>query len=213
MQAITHTAVQAVITGDIVNSTGLDRAKENQLLKSLNRLFASDKYEFYRGDSFQVFQQDAGGALRTALCCRAAAIGISTESSTALSDVRISIGIGRTKTPTTGLGTSKGEAFLLSGRAFDNIAKTSKRLAITAAQPLANEALKVIAAYADVLFQAMTPKQAEVIFELIGGATQQDAAVKLGKSKSTINQHASAGRWAEIEGLLGHYANIIKEIT
>ena len=205
-------AIQAVLTGDIVNSTQLGPAVEKKLLKVLQQLLATHRFEFYRGDSFQVHIKNAGAALQTALLCRAAAISIAGNTAAVFSDVRISIGIGKVKEPVTGLGTAKGEAFVLSGRAFDEITKKDTRLAIVTTNELANEGLQVIADYINTVFKVMTGKQAGVIFELLKGETQQTVAAKLKKSKSTINQHVSAGRWPEIEQLLKHYENIINQL-
>ncbi|HTE12732.1 MAG TPA: hypothetical protein VK645_17250 [Chitinophagaceae bacterium] len=205
-------AIQAVLTGDIVNSTRLGQAVEKKLLRGLQQLLAGHRFEFYRGDSFQVYVKNAGTALQTALLCRTAAISIAGNAATVSSDIRISIGIGKVKTPATGLGMAKGEAFVLSGRAFDEITKKDIRLAIASTNELANEGLQVIADYINSIFKMMTGKQAGVIFELLKGETQQAVAVKLKKSKSTINQHVNAGRWPEIEKLVEHYQNIINQL-
>ncbi|MBC7886946.1 MAG: hypothetical protein H7Z13_03600 [Ferruginibacter sp.] len=206
-------AIQAVITGDIVNSTRLAAAEEKKLLKILQQLLAPYQFEFYRGDSLQVYQKQATEALKTALLCRTAAISISQKEETPISDVRIAIGIGQVKTTVKTLGAAKDEAFVLSGRAFDEMAKTGMRLSITTGNSLANEGLQVIADYINTIFKVMTARQATVIFELLKGQTQQKVAAKLKKSKSTINQHVSSGRWAEIEKLLQHYENIINQLT
>ncbi len=205
--------IQAVLTGDIVNSTKLAAAKEKKLLKVLQQVLMPYKFEFYRGDSFQVYIKQAGEALRIALLCRTAAISISQAEETNSSDIRISIGLGQVAAPVKTLGAAKGEAFILSGRTFDEITKTGARLAVTTANPLANEGLQVIADYINAIFKVMTAKQASVIFELLTGQTQQTVADKLKKSKSTINQHVSSGRWAEIEKLLQQYENIINQLT
>lgn len=205
--------IRAVITADIVNSTKLGAVNEKKLLKILQQVLMLHKFEFYRGDSFQVYHKIAGDALKTALLCRTAAISILQDEETSLSDVRISIGIGQVNAPVKMLNMAKGEAFILSGRAFDAMAKTDKRLAIATGNTLANEGLQVIANYIDAIFKAMTGKQATVIFELLKGQTQQVVAEKLKKSKSTINQHVSSGRWAEIEKLLQQYENIINQLS
>jgi len=207
-------AIQAVITGDIVNSTKLKAAKEKKLLMMLQEVLLPYQYEFYRGDSFQVYQKDAAAALKTALLCRTAAICISpgNDVNTA-TDVRISIGISTVKTPVKVLSNAKGEAFILSGRAFDEIAKTNTRLAISTTNVLAHEGLQVIADYMNAIFKVMTPKQATVIFELLKGQTQQVVAEKLKRSKSTIHQHVSSGRWAEIEKLMQQYQNIVNQLS
>ncbi|MEP7278710.1 MAG: hypothetical protein ABI813_08715 [Bacteroidota bacterium] len=206
-------AIQAVLTGDIVNSTRLLPATEKKLRAQLHRVLAAHRFEFYRGDSFQVYIKDAGMALQTALLCRTAAIGLVPDAGRFSSDVRISIGIGKTKPPGKTLGTATGQAFLLSGRAFDQLVKKDTRMAIVTTNELANEGLQVMADYTNALLKMMTGKQAIVIFELLKGKSQQMAAGKLKKSASTISQHVNAGRWAELEKLLRHYQNIINQIT
>ena len=207
-------AIQAVITGDIVNSTKLKAAKEKKLLMILQEVLLPYQFEFYRGDSFQVYQKNATAALKTALLCRTAAICITPgiDENTA-ADVRISIGIGLVKAPVKTLSNAKGEAFVLSGRSFDEIAKTNTRLAISTSNALAHEGLQVIADYINAIFKVMTSKQATVIFELLKGQTQQVVADKLKKSKSTIHQHVSSGRWAEIEKFLQQYQNIVNQLS
>ncbi len=205
--------VQAVITADIVNSTKLTAVQEKKLLKALQQELQAYQYEFYRGDSFQVFHKNAAEALQVALLCRTAAISLSQDEETVISDVRLSIGIGQVKPPVKQLSTAKGEAFVLSGRAFDKIANTDQRIAISTENPLANEALQVIADYINAIFKGMTGKQGAVIFELLKGETQQLVAEKLNRSKSTIHQHVNAGRWPEIERLLQQYKNIINQLS
>ena len=206
-------AIRAVLTGDIVNSTGLGKAIENKLLKNMQQLLNSYMYEFYRGDSFQVYIKDPKLALQTALLCRTIAISVSPEDETIFSDVRVSIGIGQVKAPVRTLGSAKGEAFLLSGRAFDEIVKTDTRLSVSTTNTLANEGLQVISDYINAIFKTMTGKQAQVIFELLKGKTQMAVAKKLKRTKSTINQHVSSGRWNEIEKLLKQYENIINQLV
>ena len=205
-------AIQAVLTGDIVNSTKLKKAVEKKLLSLLYSTLSAYKFEFYRGDSFQVYITKPEEALRTALLCRTAAISISKNEEIDLSDVRMSIGIGIVKTPVKTLGAAKDEAFVLSGRAFDELEKTSTRLSISSGNNLANAGLAVIADYINAIFKMMTGKQAEVMFELLKGQTQQEVATLLKRSKSTIHQHVISGRWSEVEKLLQQYENIINQL-
>lgn len=200
--------IQAVITGDIVNSTKLTASKTSRLTRRITEIFDNNKNEFYRGDSFQAYIKEPKEALRLALLCRTAAINISRDEKV-VSDVRISIGIGNITGIVRTLKTAKGDAFVLSGRKLDEIIKTEQRLAITSSNRLANEGLQVIADYINSIFKLMTAKQAEVIFELLQGQQQQVVAKKLKKTKSSIHQRVTAGRWPEIERLLQQYENII----
>ncbi len=202
--------MQAVLTGDIVNSTKLPPAKEKALVKLLEQELKSYKYEFYRGDSFQVLVKEAGDSLRIALLCRTAAIGI-TENNEA--DIKVSIGLGEVDDRIKTLGSAKGEAFIISGRAFDELEKTGSRLVISTANTMANLSLQVVADYVNSIYSRMTSKQAKVIFELLKGGLQQNVVKKLKKSKSTISQHANSGRWTEIEKILNQYELLVKEIS
>lgn len=205
--------MQAVITGDIVNSTRLTPKEEKKMFRSIGLILEPYQHEFYRGDSFQVLLKDATHALKIALLCRTIAISLARENENATFDVRMSIGIGKVTTVVKSLSIAKGEAFILSGRAFDTLAATNKRLAITTGNMLATEGLVVIADYLNAIFNVMTAKQAAVIFELLKGQTQLIVARKLRKSRSTINQHVNAGRWEEIENLMLHFENIIKQLS
>jgi hypothetical protein len=201
--------IQAVLTGDIVNSTMLNEAMEKKLANSLRELFTDHKMEFFRGDSFQAYIKEPKQALRLALMARAIAVSLSRDENSFSTDVRISIGLGQVSIPVRSLKTARGEAFILSGRRFDNISKTEQRLAIAVSNPLADEGMQVIADYINAIFDGMTGKQAEVILELLKGEMQKAVARKLKKTKSTIHQRMTAGRWPELEKLLQRYENII----
>jgi len=202
----------AILTGDVVNSTKLKARNEKALMKALRGILSPHKFEFYRGDSFQVYMKLPAGSLKLALLCRTIAISLSEEEASGRYDIRLSIGIGTVQTPVKKLGSAKGEAFVLSGRAFDELEKEGRRLAISTKMPIANSGLRVIADYINSIYKDMTPKQAEVIYELLTGKSQQQAAVHLKRSKSTIHQRMNSGRWPEIERLLEQFENLIAQI-
>jgi hypothetical protein len=207
-------SIHAVLTGDIVNSTQLDPSTEKALIKEMERILKPYTFEFYRGDSFQVYIKDPVESLRIALTCRTLAISLTAgEDELPLSDIRISIGIGPVVHPVRTPGKAKGEAFLLSGRLFDDIQKSIQRLAIVAGHPMADIGLRVIAWYIDSIYKGMTAKQADTILGLLGGETQQDIVLRLGKSKSTVSQLVSSGRWPEIESLILQYELLINQLA
>ena len=205
--------VQAVLTGDIVNSTYIDPELEKKLISLLQSLLSSYKNEFFRGDSFQVYMEEAEDSLRVALLCRTTAISLIPESEKITSDVRISIGLGHVSEPIESLSIAKGEAFVLSGRALDDLEKKQGRLIISCENKAGRLAFEVMSDYINSIFRQMTQKQAEVFCELLQGKNQQDAADKLKKSKSTISQHVSAGRWDEIEKILDNYRKMIQLLS
>lgn len=203
----------AVLTGDIVNSTQLEPATEKELVKELSKVLKPYQFEFYRGDSFQVYMKEPVKSFQAALLCRSVAVSMTGDmNDISISDVKISIGIGPVKTPVRTLATAKGEAFILSGRSFDEMQGTGSRLSIKTGNMLADIGLQVIADYADAIYKRMTAKQAEAICGLLKGGTQQSVALQLDKSKSTISQLVSTGGWSEIERLLRQYESLIKQL-
>ncbi len=198
-------AAGAIITGDIVNSTRLKKPEEKKLLNTLSSVLKPHQYMFYRGDSFQVYIAEPKDALKIVLQMRAAAKRITTESSLPLADIRASIGIGSVTKPVRNLETATGEAFLLSGRTFDEMSKSGKRLLIQSNNDSINLGLKVVANYADSLFALLTSKQAAVIFELLMERNQKETAKALKKSQPTINKHAQSAKWPEINNLIEDY--------
>src|SRR6478735_6187797 len=149
--------VSAIITADIVNSTKLSRTAEKKLVADIGAALKGHRYEFYRGDSFQVYVKDPGQALELLLRLRAIAIGFSN-----LHDIRSGIGIGQVAGAARELKTSTSEAFVLSGRAFDELAET-ERLVIASANTLANTGLGILASFIDFIFRRLTSKQAAVV--------------------------------------------------
>lgn len=210
---ISSSSLHAVMTGDIVNSTLLDPAVEQSLLKALEGLFSPYLSEFYRGDSFQVYVENPAGSLRLGLLCRTLTISLTaTEDEAALSDIRISIGIGQVVLPIKAPGKAKGEAFLLSGRRFDEIQQNHRRLAIASGGAIADIGLEAMADHLDAIYREMTPKQAAAIVWLLKGQTQQEAVLQLGKSKSTVSELVTAGGWPEIEKIIRQFESLIKQL-
>jgi hypothetical protein len=85
-------------------------------------------------------------------------------------------------------------------------------MVIGCGNPIADAGFEVMADYLDSIYEKMTVKQAGVIVELLRGVTQQQLTVKSNKSKSTISELASAGRWPEIERILVQYEKLVNLI-
>jgi hypothetical protein len=199
----------AVITADIVNSTRLSKAENKKLMKNLADIFREHQHEFFRGDSFQVFIKSPNEALQILLQTRTAAMKLS-GSSMPVADIRASIGIGQVKLPVKSFQTATGDVFILSGRAFDKMAKMERTLIITNEKNKAvNLGLKLVSEFIDYLFQRLTFKQAGVVYELLLDRTQIETAKRLKKSQATVHKHAQAAGWPEIEKLLADYKNLI----
>ncbi|MCW3119715.1 MAG: Sigma-70 region 4 type 2, partial [Chitinophagaceae bacterium] len=124
-------------------------------------------------------------------------------------DVRTSTGIGDIKSRSKKIKESTAEAFILSGRAFDEIEKSGDQLAIISTAEVINPSLELIALFVNYIFMKLTSKQAEVFLELLNDNSQMGAARKLKKSPSTINKHLQSGGWHELVKILSIYKKII----
>jgi hypothetical protein len=206
-------AIASVITADIVNSTKLSKAELKKLIKNLSIVLNGHQYEFFRGDSFQVLVKSTAESLLTLLRARTAVMKLSPESSMPVNDIRASIAIGTVKLPVRSLRTASGEAFTLSGRAFDNMEK-DRRLSITCNEEnqMIHAGLKVIAYFTDYLFQRLTVKQSAVVYELLINRTQTEIAKKLKKSQATVHKHIQAAGWPEIVELLADYKKMADSV-
>ena len=191
--------IAAVITADIVNSTRLEAGQATVLRHALEGTFSENQLEFFRGDSFQLLVRKPAAALRLALQARSLARSLGTDF-----DIRCSIGIGKYEGPVKSLSTASGESFLLSGRAFDSLAD-NRRLAIVSSTEDRNQTFRILAAYCDHLFRALTAKQASVVYELLTGKTQIEAGAQLKVTQATVSSHAQSAGWTEIEYLLTEY--------
>lgn len=204
-----------VITADIVNSTILPKPAFNKLRKVIESLLESHKFEFYRGDSFQVYLKENEKALGLMLKLRLAAKRVTTDSKSEI-DVRAGIGIGRVNSPIRVLKTSTEEPFVLSGRSLDSLNSVTvlnERLIIISFDENANCVFRTVGRFIDYIFKDITAKQAAVIFEILMGHTQTDIAKKLKKSQVTINKQVHAAGWTEIERLLMDYENAINQFN
>ena len=200
-------ALRAVITADIVNSTLLPPKLGKNLITTFLSILKPYKSEFYRGDSFQIYMNEPEDALKIVFQVRTAARRIAS-----LHDVRASIGIAENNSKVTKLNDEKGDAFVESGRAFDYINKTERRLLIRSKNESINVAFEVISRFADNILTNLTSKQAEVIFELLLDNTQIEAAKKLKKSQATVNKHVHSAGWRDIVELLENYQQLIAQI-
>jgi len=202
----------AVITADIASFTLLSKVDQQKLLETLTELGRPHPFEFYRGDSFQIYLVNPSESLKLLLKLRTAAKSIHQDSAMPIADIRASIGIGQVNIPVTNLSTATGEAFLLSGRSFDSMTKSEERLMIQSEMPSINPALRVIAYFVDYLLKQLTSKQAAVVYELLNDHTQLEAAKKLNKSQATINQHVQSAAWTEIEKLLEEFSSLTLQL-
>lgn len=205
-------SLRAVITADIVGSTLLTKAGLKKLMKELDGILTGHSYEFFRGDSFQVYVKSAEEALLLILKLRTTAVKYSPKDFGC--DIRAAIGIGEVKSIIKVLHTATDEAFVLSGRAFDTL-KPPQRLLFSCSEKnkTVQLGLQVVGDFIDYVFRHLTIKQAGVLSELLQSRTQMETAKLLKKSQATVNKHAQAAGWPELEKLIANYKQFISAIV
>jgi hypothetical protein len=202
--------MNAVITADIVNSTALTEASFSLLIKDLKEYFKKDKIEFYRGDSFQVFINDAGNALLK--CIKSRLLAIQYTEQTRI-DIRLSVSIGQLKSGVVNLGSNMEELFVNSGRYFDKFQNSPRRLYINSGNAEKDFTYEIIAEYVDSLLERLTARQAMVVYHLLSGKTQVETARLLKLTPATISEHVKAAKYDEIKSMLNKFKILINPFT
>ena len=174
------TRTQAVLTGDLIASTGLPPAQTESAMAALRSAAdASGTLHFtrFRGDGWQVLLPHPQSALRTAFRLTAALAAAETGLAT-----RIAIGFG-TARPGTGLADATGTAFTRSGRALDHMPR-KQRWAISGGPDLPAWIPATIA-LAEWHAARWTAGQAAVVAEWLDPAdrTQEDRATRMGLTR------------------------------
>jgi hypothetical protein len=204
-----------VITGDVSNFTAVAPDQREELINDTTRLIKSwvskkEYAEIFRGDSFQLLLNDADETLKRSIQLRCWFKQHSPDKQQHLLDARVSVGFGGVAYFGKSILDSDGEAFHLSGRAFDDMKTTHNYFQVSTVDSVLNEQLKIILGLADIIISQWTKNQAEVIFLLLEGKTQQEMADELRIAQSAVNNRIKLARWKEIDKTMRYIASIIQ---
>jgi len=203
-----------VVTGDIANSTSITTDKRVELIDRVSTLIKSwvvkpGYAEIFRGDSFQLLFDDVAEALKRSIqirCWLKSYIdGVGNEGL----DARLSIGIGEVAYFGKSVLDADGEAFHLSGRAFDEMKAAQNYFQVSTNDQKLNEQLNIILHLANITISQWTKNQAEVIFLLLEGRTQQEMANELKIAQSAVNNRIKLSRWKEIDKTMRYIASLM----
>lgn len=176
----------AVLTGDLINSTGVSNPKAftrrlEQLLETVEATY-SGKAATFRGDGFQVSIAVPAEALHCAVYIRAGLIAASPSRHDRW-DARIAVAIAE-GTRSDG---NYGDAYIASGRGLD--AMTKQALYIYAEPEVFRLCATLATSFADDIISHWTASEAEAYFvHLTEPGGHQGVADKLNKSRSTITK-------------------------
>lgn len=196
----------AVITGDIINSR---KVSSESWLPKLKDYFASsivdsDKWEIYRGDSFQL-EVSVEKALEVALCIKAMI-----KSNNKI-DVRMAIGIGEKDFKGKKITESYGTAYINSGESFERIKNNTLILKSPFSEfdDYFNPILKLLS----FISNNWKPVTSETIFYALThqNLLQKEIAEKLSKDTTTVNKALKRGGYDEIIEIVNLYAKKIQQ--
>lgn len=190
----------AVLTGDIINSRqGQTSLWLNQLKSTLNLYGQTPKdWEIFRGDSFQL-KTNPENALRIALHIKAVIKQVKPY------DVRIAIGLGEQSYDSKTISESNGTAYVNSGEGFESLKKQT--LTVVSENKKWDNTINIMINLALLTANSWSNTVAKVISTVIENPekNQNDIALLLGKSQSTISEALKRGGYEEIMQLNAFY--------
>lgn len=196
----------AIITGDIINSR---KVNSEIWLPKLKEYFSkiildSDKWEIYRGDSFQI-EVDIEKAMETTIAIKALI-----KSNNKI-DVRMSIGLGEKSFNGTKITESNGTAHINSGEGFEKIKNNT--LILKSPFQEFDEYFNPILKLLGLICNNWKPITSETIFYSLTHRElmQKEIAEKLSKDKTTINKALKRGGYEEVIEIIDLFSKKIQQ--
>ena len=212
----------AVLTGDIVDSSGLQRVDEKPVSalleltgRQLETQFTSaihGQIDTFRGDSWQLVVLDVEKTVRIGLYFRALL------RSMYWIDSRVSIGFGKVDyLPQDNISTGTGEAFTLSGQGLEECRRPIKMNISIPKQGLNldGQALKTIIQLIDLQAGRWTRGQSQAVAGALLDFTQAEIAANWQPepiSQQAISQHLENAGWVQINNALSYLEKSIPAI-
>ncbi len=209
--------MQAVITGDLIDSTSYTLQELDTILNTINaefeylRVAYQTDFKIFRGDSFQGVVLDPTIALDLVITIKTAINKIPNKHKkiSGLTDFRIAIGIGNINLKRDSILESNGEAFQFSGRTLDTMKGDYPRLLLKTADENLNDEFNVHFGLLDSVTSKWSVASAEVVYYLHKGKKETEVAEILGINQSAVNHRKKAANWDAIVLLLKRYKSVI----
>ena len=197
----------AILTGDIINSTGHDASKWLPVLKEALGQYGSEPmvWEIYRGDSFQL-ETTPEQALEASIYIKACIKQLRNL------DVRIAIGLGE-KTYTSGKITeSNGTAFVNSGKCFEALKK--QNLGIKSPNQTFDGHINLLVELALLTMDHWTPATSKTVKTAIENPNmnQRQLASVLNKSQGNISEELNRAGFDEIKKMIHFYQTQLEDL-
>ncbi|NNC71116.1 MAG: hypothetical protein HKN90_09875 [Flavobacteriaceae bacterium] len=209
--------MQAVITGDLIDSTKYTPSELDTILNTLNEEFENLKnqhnadFKIFRGDSFQGIVLDPSKALDVVFTIKTSINKLKNTNPklSGLTDFRIAIGIGSVNLKRESILESNGEAFQFSGRALDTLKSDYPRLVLKTKDLNLDNEFNVNFSLLDSIISKWSRASAEVVYYVHKGLKEKEIAEVLGINQSAVNHRKKAANWDSIALLLKRYKTVI----
>ncbi len=197
-----------IITGDIINSRKIANPNEwlSILKAAFNKIGSTPKtWEITRGDSFQIEIASVPEILKQALYIKAI-----TKSMHGL-DVRMAIGIGTKSYDAAKISEANGDAFVNSGRLFDQLKKTT--LAIKSPWQDVDKPINLCLELALLTIDRWTTNSAKTIALSMEnpGKTQLELGNIIQISQGRVSERQQRAGYEEIMKMEAYFRELIQE--
>lgn len=206
----------AVITGDVINSSAIDRNFHQALhtiANDIKKVHPGFLFEVFRGDSFQSMVKQPEDALLLSVIIRAGLRRYSRSSSVNDAwDARVSIGIGHIDANNSmKLGEMSGEAFVRSGQTLDKMKEEDSRLKITTGDEQTDKEFDASCPLADTILSRWTTSQSGAIYlYLLKKNTQKEIGEALNTSQRAISKRLESANLHSMTNFFNRYKEVIK---
>jgi hypothetical protein len=210
--------VIAVLTGDVVDSSQLDRQERRTLpgvlraaAKELQRAFGKAvpyDLEIFRGDSWQLVVTEPTLGIRAALFFRACVIAESPEGKRL--DTRVAVAVDRIDfVPKRNISEGDGAAYRASGESLDQLGVGTR---LTLAAPGDQAWRDVTVRLVDAVVQDWTARQARAVAGRLRGWTQVQIAERWPEriTQQSVARHLARSHWAAVEAAVLQLENSLK---
>lgn len=210
--------MQAVLTGDIIDSTKYSKEDLNTILNTINKEFSefSKKhkadFKLFKGDSFQGVVLEPHLALQLALLLKTS-IGSVAIKGSSIPDFRMAIGIGTIDLERASILESNGEAFQFSGRTLEAMKGDYPRILLKTDNEQINNEFDVHFSFLDSISSKWSRESAEVVYYLLQNFKEREIAEQLGIYQSAVNQRKKVAHWDSVSMLLKRYKSVISDFT
>lgn len=209
--------MQAVITGDLIDSTKYTPQELDMILDTINQEFEyfrssfDTDFKIFRGDSFQGIIIDPTISLDLVMAIKTTVnkVPVKNKKISGLPDFRIAIGIGTINLKRNSILESNGEAFQFSGKALDTMKSDYPRLLLKTSNVDLNDEFNVHFGLLDGICSKWSSASAEVVYYLQKGYKEKQIADILGINQSAVNHRKKVANWDSIVLLLIRYRKVI----